>query len=477
MASSLTLRTTEGGCHKLVPTTLAELGLGEEALEHAIEANIDLLALEDAGLRFAEHAVLRQVTFRGPRGGMLRPDLTILTDAGHAILVEVKRHGNAELADRSVLAQLIDYASGLASLDESSLAAALGGGASLLDVVRSRFPRAKRPDLVARDLADACQNTLRLVVACDRFPAGVEGWLRGVASQSSLAFELSVIEIRPFVAEAGAGPIVFVPTTREQTEIVARTAVVIRNEAGSDRVQVIVNVNPEDVKPESPGPELAGHDEANYPKALRVTEDRLGAAPRTLLAELKSFAVQARQEDWSDVFHALSWDEAEDASNLRNWGTRPFMWGRVGNTLCAWRPGVFVGALVNQTDHRCGFSQPDLGADFSLIVAVNRKDVTPTMDGDEFMRQPEFRQLVQRLRQESGGWNFHDHLAEVAKPNRWHPLHLRRPLVQVFEGARSADERYLRWMQAAHDTIGILLQGGELTALRERLKADVGEGW
>jgi hypothetical protein len=150
------------------------------------------------------------------------------------------------------------------------------------------------------------------------------------------------------------------------------------------------------------------------------------------------------------------------------------MWGCVGTYLCGWRPGLFVGALVNQTDHRCGFSQPELGADFSLIVGVNRKNVTPTMDGDEFMRQPEFRQLVQRLGQDSGGWSFHDHLAEVAKPNRWHPLHLRRPLAQVFEGAQSTDERYRRWLQAARDATGILLQGGEFTALRDRLRADAG---
>ena len=72
---------------------------------------------------------------------------------------------------------------------------------------------------------------------------------------------------------------------------------------------------------------------------------------------------------------------------------------------------------------------------------------------------------------DAGGFNFHDHIREVARPNFWHPLHLRRPLADVLSGAATRDERYALWLSAAQEALSVLLSGGELQAMRDRLIA------
>ncbi len=477
MASTLTLRTPDGDFVTYVPTTLNDQGLGEEALERAIESNLDLLDLDEAGVRFGAHVIVRQMSFRGPRGGTLRPDLVVLTDAGHVIVVEVKRAGNEELADRRALTQVIDYASGLSVLSDRQLAEALGGFSSLLDFVRTRFPKARKPDVLARDLAEAFRSSLRLIVACDNFPPGVESWLRGVANQSSLAFELSVLELQPFVAENGRGDVIFVPTTRARTEIISRTAVVVRNEVGSDRVVVDVRVESGDDIAESVSEHTEPAAGAAYPGSLALVEQRLGIPLCTLEAELMEFSERALGEDWSTAIEAIAWKDDYQYPYLRRQKrSGRYVDGRVGVDMGPWRPGIFVGVLVDPKDHKVAHSNPALGADFVAIVAVNRRNPTLTLaTGDEFMRQPEFRRLVERLHRDAGGWSFHDHVAEVPRPNRWHPLHLRRPLATVLAGAATAEDRYGRWLTAARDAVAVLLSGGELRALRDRLAAEESE--
>ena len=73
------------------------------------------------------------------------------------------------------------------------------------------------------------------------------------------------------------------------------------------------------------------------------------------------------------------------------------------------------------------------------------------------------------MKQNSGTWDFHDHRFEVAKPNRWHHLHLRKPLVEVFRGTITVEEQVDRFISQGREVIELLLAGGELEALTNRL--------
>lgn len=114
---------TASGGELWEPTTLDRLGKSEAAFEEVLAATPALLGLESrrTGIR-GPFRVFRQLSLTTPAGRVIYPDIVLLAASGHAIVVEVKRASNPELRDRAVIAQIIDYASSFAALDESSLA-------------------------------------------------------------------------------------------------------------------------------------------------------------------------------------------------------------------------------------------------------------------------------------------------------------------------------------------------------------------
>lgn len=141
-----------------------------------------------------------------------------------------------------------------------------------------------------------------------------------------------------------------------------------------------------------------------------------------------------------------------------------FLDGRIGVDLRAhpWHPGVFVGVMVNGKDHRVVPSRPSLGVDFCVILDIAKTSATAGYES-----WPAFARLRARLAKESGRWDFHDHLSAVAKPNWWHPIHLRVPLAAVWEGTDSEESRYQAWWDAAKEGLDLLLRGGEVREMAE----------
>jgi hypothetical protein len=210
---------------------------------------------------------------------------------------------------------------------------------------------------------------------------------------------------------------------------------------------------------------------SSYPRLLETTETRLQLPSHTLEALLKRIASRLLSHDWSWVYHAIGAGQDTAKPYLRASGVRGYQDGRIGIDLHSpWRPGLFAGVLANPRDHRTPPTDAALGADFCIIVSVGRKIDESGINGDTFMAAAEFTALRQRLGHAAPGWEFHDHLT-AQRPNRWHPLHLRRPLVDVLEGISLGDETavYERVLEVTHEGLNLLLEGGELRALRERL--------
>ncbi len=193
---------------------------------------------------------------------------------------------------------------------------------------------------------------------------------------------------------------------------------------------------------------------------LSQTALLVGREPATLQAEIEAFAHRALNEPWEDTIQDPGW--AWEPS-LRLSRKRTFVDGRVGVDLCKeWTPGVYVGVLVNPKDHCTGHSQPLLGVDVVVILSTHKS--LQHFDRDAYVASLPFAQLRERLTSTSETWDFHDHLASK-KPNLWHPIHLRRPLLEVWEGAHDAEERYRRTVAAWRDGVRLLLEGGELANL------------
>ena len=241
---SLTMIAKSGATHIWRPTTLRALGHHEAYLEKAVAADPSILGLDpyETGIG-ATFVCVRQAVLTTPTGRTVKPDLVILTESGHVVIVEAKLVDNPELHDRRVIAQVVDYAASVANLEEEQVAGWLGaqGEESWLNLVTRLFPKAASPDRLARTLLGRIQAAkLHLVIVCDGAPDGLRDVVRAVAGQAALGeFQLHVVELVPHTCDVVDG-LLLLPKLHMSTEIIARTAVTVTYKTSEERPGVSV---------------------------------------------------------------------------------------------------------------------------------------------------------------------------------------------------------------------------------------------
>lgn len=105
----------------------------------------------------------------------------------------------------------------------------LSGMVSWSELVQHYFPSESNCEELAETLISRFfSGNLNLVIACDKAPIGLDELVRGVANQSALEFDLSVVEVTPYTKN-GSKPsdIIFIPKTRVATEVISRTVVTV----------------------------------------------------------------------------------------------------------------------------------------------------------------------------------------------------------------------------------------------------------
>lgn len=132
-------------------------------------------------------------------------------------------------------------------------------------------------------------------------------------------------------------------------------------------------------------------------------------------------------------------------------------WGRVGlgQSEDLWRPGIFVGILLDGTDHCTKPIDSAKGPDFCLILSFN-EDLH-----NEYPSNPHYMEMVSNLAREVGnlnnGWQFYNHLDEVERPNRWHPIHIRKSMLDVFAGTLNTEDQDKRFYDGANLLINTVI--------------------
>ncbi len=236
---TLLYKTESGQSITWMPTTLNHLGKSEDYLETVLAESPSLLGLETrrSGIR-QPFQVFRQLPLPTPSGRVIYPDIVFLAASGHVVVVEVKLSVNSELRDRSVIAQIIDYAASFSALNDDQhvklFATDKGSASDWHKMVHQWFPEDDNPDELADTFLERMrQGELNLVIACDKIPPGTEAMVASIASQRALGFDLDLVETRPFVCDGTEGSdIVFASSTWLETRIVGRTAVTINYREG-----------------------------------------------------------------------------------------------------------------------------------------------------------------------------------------------------------------------------------------------------
>lgn len=241
----------DGEVEILSQTSFRQLGKSEADLEAVLAANPALMGLSSRHIGISgKRVAFKQLQLPTGRDSVIKPDIVFLTEAGHVVVVEVKLSDNPELTSRAVVSQVLDYASALSRLTDVELARLFAPldsapGASFHAVVATMFPDTQDVDDLADEFLERIrQAQLHLVIACDGAPRGLLEHVRGVASQAALGeFELSVVEVVPFVSNKDRSKVLLQPATRMQTEIVARTSISLTMNEGSERPLLVVKTD------------------------------------------------------------------------------------------------------------------------------------------------------------------------------------------------------------------------------------------
>lgn len=463
---------TDGHFAHWEASTLLSLGLKEADLEAAILAAPGPLVLDQLPLERLNGEVIayQQRGLRAGSGQREIPDVILLTGDGEVVVLEVKRLGNPELRGRAVVSQVVGYATSLAATDEATLVGTLSRGTHRTweALVRADFPRSARPDALAKRFRKRVADAeLCMAIVCDEAPEALAEWVRAAGRLSALAFSIHVVEITPLVPHNATNPIAWSPALRVSTQIIHRTVVTVRQEGGA-AVHVNVTTESAEAVAEAINP-TAKPDRLELARAvLAPIAEHLHLTIDALWQELDAIHREALATDWSATLGELANPDASGV-HLRGKAAEGFAEGRFGvDLLNEWKPGLFVGAYLLRYDHRQPLLAPEDGGDFALILDVLQN--ATAFDGDAFVQHALFYRLRERLARDSGAWNFADHLAQ-AKPNRWHPLYLRRPLMDVLGDASTPQARRDAWFAAARDAVQVLLQGGELVELQRVLGA------
>lgn len=225
-------------------TTLRALGHNEAFLEKIVAARPEVLGLDPYETGVSKTVVsFCQAQLPTPTGRNVTPDVVLLSESGHIVIVEAKLADNPELKDRRVVAQVIEYAASVANLSDDEVLGWLGAedGELWLDFVRRTFPNAEAPDRLATALRRRMRDAeLHLVIVCDGAPDGLRDLVKAVAGQAALgAFKLHVVELTPYVADGVQG-VLLIPASVAQTEIVARTSITVSYAEGKQPAVSVV---------------------------------------------------------------------------------------------------------------------------------------------------------------------------------------------------------------------------------------------
>ncbi|EWG99940.1 hypothetical protein [Halomonas sp. BC04] len=449
---------------------LGQLDLLESDLEDVVFRNHELLCLERIGLIVDDIHLVKQAGVLDPMGYKKYPDLMFLTDRGDVGIVEVKRFGNRELRGRNVISQILDYGATLCSLDERAQAALfsqdLPDCTRLEDVAFKLVGDSNRARWVAQSYRNRLsQGQLHYIIVCDEAPEGLSGWIRSASRSDATDYQISVLEISPFQDKEFSEEIMWLSQPVARTETIHRTTVqVIRDD---DNGQLSINVSSESPETIAERAESEAPSETSGQRKLRNALEQLseeaGLSSDMVRMALSRAHHEALQTDWEKVFDQFVNPASNRVAFLRGRNKSGLLEGRYGINLAQpWRPSVFVGLYFSSYDHRVEPVGKGRGGDFSIILDV----ANDWGKRNGFWEAPEFMALCNRLIQEPNGWTISQ------GTNPWHPLMIHRPLADVLSSATCEVDIVSRWFSSAKEGLNMLVGGGELQALRDRLESE-----
>lgn len=180
---------------------------------------------------------------------------------------------------------------------------------------------------------------------------------------------------------------------------------------------------------------------------------------------LEALMEEAMALDWSQAYALMGSPTSAVPYRRPKTGSPKVQDGRIGLDLVhSWVPGVFLGVLLDGTDHKVSPSDPDKGPDMCLILSLENAPERQR-ERNAFLTSPGYLAARERLAKDtSHAYDIHDHLLEHPDPNPWHILHVRKPLLDVMAMATSLEQQRERFYEEAMAMLSLVFRPDELGA-------------
>jgi len=134
-----------------------------------------------------------------------------------------------------------------------------------------------------------------------------------------------------------------------------------------------------------------------------------------------------------------------------------------------WSPGISVGFLVDPSDRRFEWLNPT-NPDFTVSIDFNT-NLYPRYS-DHPLYRAAMDQLARAVNISLPDFQFFDHLSASADPNRWHPIHIRMPMLELLRGTCTAEDQRVRLIDRTSSVLRLILDCEPFWALRAALRQE-----
>ena len=188
---------------------------------------------------------------------------------------------------------------------------------------------------------------------------------------------------------------------------------------------------------------------------------------RHLKKQISNLIKIVEKKDWGSIVKMKDLDIYVEDKRGSYYGEG---WGRIGlNLFSEWHPSVFVGFLLDGEDH-CTTPLSTQSPDFSIILSFKKSL------HNKYPNNLNYQNLIKNISDRIGvlnkQWDVYHHIKDTSatRINKWHPLHIRKPMLELFRGTETTEEQVKQFMQAAEEVVTLMLTSKHFEKLRDDFK-------
>ena len=120
----------------------------------------------------------------------------------------------------------------------------------------------------------------------------------------------------------------------------------------------------------------------------------------------------------------------------------------------SWKPGIFVGFVLDGTDHKIKHRLKD-GLKMCLNISIQNSFHKTYSNWLEYKAL--VTELTEKALKSDREWLVYDHVNDKKSCNKWHPLYLECSMLDVFKGTETMEEQEKRFVEIAEDALSLLM--------------------